>query len=101
MCVEIRPTVSCHAEQLKGVCYLAYLVPMIGEVEPEDMATLQIPFHRQTREISKSQAIVSIFIPFYVTVSEVLENNLSASSEAMFSGIKSCRRLRQWCSKTG
>ena len=79
-------------ELFHGVCYLAYLIPLITEVKSAEIASLYPPLHKYKREIPTSQKIASILLPWYgmyitqqelESLSKVLENHLNASSRAM------------------
>lgn len=88
---------------LKGTCYLAYLVPMIREVQAEEMATRRVFLHRRRREINTFQAVTSILVPSYgvyvsqqeiKALSKVLESHLNASSKAMLAENKELQEVK-------
>lgn len=77
----------------QGLCYLAYLVPLIREVQHGELGALYAPTHiRNRRELSRFEKVVGIMISsygIYVTqreinvLSRVLESHLNVSSKAM------------------
>ena len=86
-----------------GVCYLAYLIPLIREVESKEIASLYTPLHRHKRGISTGQKIASIFLPWYgiyvsqqelASLSKVLESHLNASSRAMLAEHKELQEVK-------
>lgn len=86
-----------------GVCYLAYLISLIREVESKEIASLYTPLHRHRREISTAQMIASIFLPWYgiyvsqqelASLSKVLERHLNASSRALLAKHKELQEVK-------
>lgn len=86
-----------------GTCYLAYLIPLIREVQSPEKAALYPPLHIHKREISTIQKVASVFLPWYgvyvsqqevSSLSKVLESHLNASSKAMLAEHKELREVR-------
>ncbi|XP_042264921.1 uncharacterized protein LOC121902080 isoform X6 [Thunnus maccoyii] len=90
-------------EDSRGVCYLAYLIPLIREVESTEIASLYPPLHIYKREISSTQKVASFLLPWYgvyvsqqelSSLSKVLENHLNASSRAMLAEHKELQEVK-------
>lgn len=86
-----------------GTCYLAYLVPMIREVDSSEIAALYPPLHKHKRELSSFQRIAGIVLPFYgvyvtqqelSSLSKILENHLNASNKAMLAEHKELQEVK-------
>lgn len=90
-------------EQSQGVCYLAYLIPLIRRVDATEIASLYPPLHRYRREITSSQQVIGILMPWYgvyvsqqelASLSKVLESHLNASSRAMLAEHKELQEVK-------
>ena len=90
-------------EESHGVCYLAYLIPLIRKVEPAEVASLYPPLHRGKREISPAQKVTSVLLPWYgmyitqqelTSLSKVLESHLNASSRALLAEHKELQEVK-------
>lgn len=79
-------------DNIRGTCYLAYLIPMIRKVATSEIAALYAPLHRHKRTLTVADRVFGTLLPWYgiyVTqqevnsLSKVLEAHLNASAKAM------------------
>ncbi|XP_034081668.1 uncharacterized protein LOC117552405 [Gymnodraco acuticeps] len=86
-----------------GICYLAYLIPLIRKVEATEIAAILPSLHRNSRSITQGQQIASLFLPWYgiyvtqqeiVALSKVVEHHLNVSNTAMLAEHKELQEVR-------
>lgn len=72
--------------QAQGTGYLAYLISLIRRVNSNSQLRCILPLHRHRREISKSQQVASVLLPWYgmyitqqelLSLSHILENHFN------------------------
>lgn len=77
---------------IRGTCYLAYLIPMIRRVTSSEVAALYAPLHRHKRSLTTTDKVIGTLLPWYgiyitqqevTSLSKVLEAHLNASAKAM------------------
>ena len=52
-------------KESKGICYLAYLIPLIRKVDASEIASLYPPLQRYRIELKSSQRVISVLLPWY------------------------------------
>lgn len=89
---------------IRGTCYLAYLIPMIRKVEKSEMAALYPPLHRHKRTLTTTDMVFGALLPsygVYVTqqevssLSKVLETHLNASAKAIVAEHKEMTEVKR------
>uniref|UniRef100_A0AAY5L3L8 Envelope protein n=1 Tax=Esox lucius TaxID=8010 RepID=A0AAY5L3L8_ESOLU len=83
---------SCIPRDASGVCYMAYLVPLIRRADHREMAALYQSQFRHKRTLTRTQRIFSVLIPGYGTytsqeeimaLSKVLERNMNLTTDTI------------------
>uniref|UniRef100_A0AAY5KKM9 Uncharacterized protein n=1 Tax=Esox lucius TaxID=8010 RepID=A0AAY5KKM9_ESOLU len=83
---------SCIPRDTGGVCYMAYLVPLIRRADHGEMGALHQSQSRRKRTLTRTQCIFSVLIPGYGTytsqeeimaLSKVLEKHMNLTSDTI------------------
>lgn len=90
-------------DNIRGTCYLAYLIPMIRKVATSEIASLYAPLHRHKRTLTTVDKVFGVLVPqygIYVTqqevssLSKVLESHLNKSVNAMLAEHKELTEVK-------